>query len=145
MESFAGKLAVVTGGGSGIGRELVRQLAAQGCSVATCDLNADAVAVTAATTWAAAPPGVQVTSHVCDVSDEAQVQRFRDEVLAQHVREHVDLVFANAGVFGGASFVKDSRQEWERTFAINWQGVYFCARTFLPLLIASGNGVLVNT
>jgi NAD(P)-dependent dehydrogenase (short-subunit alcohol dehydrogenase family) len=145
MDSFTGKLAVVTGGGSGIGRELVRQLAAQGCSVATCDLNADTVAVTAATAWAAAPPGVQVTSHVCDVSDEELLQRFRDEVLAQHASEHVDLVFANAGIFGGASFVKDSRQEWERTFAINWWGVYYCARTFLPLLIASGDGVLVNT
>ncbi|MFI5083993.1 MAG: SDR family NAD(P)-dependent oxidoreductase, partial [Streptosporangiales bacterium] len=48
MDSFTGKLAVVTGGGSGMGRELVRQLAAQGCSVAACDLNADAVAETAA-------------------------------------------------------------------------------------------------
>ena len=89
--------------------------------------------------------GVRVTSHACDVSDEAQVLRFRDELLEQHASDHVDLVFSNAGVFGGASFVKDSRQEWERTFAINWQGVYFCARTFLPLLIASGDGVLVNT
>jgi NAD(P)-dependent dehydrogenase (short-subunit alcohol dehydrogenase family) len=144
VDSFTGKLAVVTGGGSGIGRELVRQLAAQGCSVATCDLNPDSVAVTAATAWAAAPPGVQVTSHVCDVSDEAQVQRFRDELLEQHASDHVDLVFSNAGVFGGSSFVKDSRQEWERIFAINWWGVYFCARTFLPLLIASGDGVLIN-
>ena len=141
---FAAKLAVVTGGGSGIGRELVRQLAAQGCSVAACDVNADTIAATAAAGWAAAPPGVQVTGHVCDVSDEAQVQRFRDELLEQHASDHVDLVFSNAGVFGGASFVKDSREEWERTFAINWWGVYFCARTFLPLLIASGDGVLVN-
>jgi NAD(P)-dependent dehydrogenase (short-subunit alcohol dehydrogenase family) len=144
VDSFTGMLAVVTGGGSGIGRELVRQLAAQGCSVAACDLNPDAVAVTAATSWAAAPPGVRVTSHVCDVSDEAQVQRFRDELLEQHSGDHVDLVFANAGIFGGASFVKDSREEWERTFEVNWQGVYFCARTFLPLLIASGDGILVN-
>src|ERR1700723_1574482 len=144
MESFAGKLAVVTGGGSGIGRELVRQLAAAGCSVATCDVNPDSIAVTAATTWATAPAGVAVTGHVCDVSDEAQVQRFRDGLLAAHASDHVDLVFSNAGVAGGSSFVKDSRQEWERTFAINWQGVYFCARTFLPLLIASGDGVLVN-
>ena len=145
VDPFTGKLAVVTGGGSGMGRELVRQLAAQGCSVAACDLNADTVTVTAATAWAAAPPGVKVTSHVCDVSDEAQVQRFRDELLAQHASDHVDLVFANAGISGGGSFVKDSRQEWERTFAINWWGVYYCARTFLPLLIASGDGVLVNT
>src|SRR5580700_2656169 len=144
VDSLSGKLAVVTGGGSGIGRELVRQLAAQGCSVATCDVNAGTIAATAAAVWAAAPPGVQVTSHVCDVSDEAQVRRFRDELLEQHASDHVDLVFSNAGVFGGASFVKDSREEWERTFAINWWGVYFCARTFLPLLIASGDGVLVN-
>jgi NAD(P)-dependent dehydrogenase (short-subunit alcohol dehydrogenase family) len=144
VDSFTGKLAVVTGGGSGIGRELVRQLAAQGCSVAACDLNPDSVAVTAATAWAAVPPGVAVTSHVCDVSDEAQVRRFRDELLEQHASDHVDLVFSNAGIFGGGSFVKDPREEWERTFAINWWGVYFCARTFLPLLIASGDGVLVN-
>jgi NAD(P)-dependent dehydrogenase (short-subunit alcohol dehydrogenase family) len=144
VDSFTGKLAVVTGGGSGIGRELVRQLAAQGCSVAACDVNADTIAATAAAVWATAPPGVQVTGHVCDVSDEAQVQRFRDELLEQHASDHVDLVFSNAGVFGGASFVKDSREEWERTFAVNWWGVYFCARTFLPLLIASGDGVLVN-
>ena len=144
MDSFTDKLAVVTGGGSGIGRELVRQLAAAGCSVATCDLNPDTVAVTAATAWAAAPPGVTVTGHICDVSDEAQLLRFRDELLEQHASDHVDLVVSNAGVAGGSSFVKDSRQEWERTFAINWWGVYFCARTFLPLLIASGDGVLVN-
>ena len=145
VDSFAGKLAVVTGGGSGIGRELVRQLAAQGCSVAACDLNPDTVAVIAATAWATAQPGIRVTSHVCDVSDEAQVQRFRDELLEQHASDHVDLVFANAGIVGGGSFVNDSREEWERTFAINWWGVYYCARTFLPLLIASGDGVLVNT
>ena len=145
MDSFTDKLAVVTGGGSGMGRELVRQLAAQGCSVAACDLNPDTVAVTAATAWAAAPPGVQVTGHACDVSDETQVLRFRDELLEQHATDHVNLVFANAGIGGGGSFVKDSRQEWERTFAINWWGVYFCARAFLPLLIASGDGVLVNT
>jgi len=145
VDSFAGKLAVVTGGGSGIGRELVRQLAEQGCSVAACDLNADTVAVTAATAWAVAPPGVRVTDHACDVSDEAQVRRFRDELLAEHAGDHVDLVFSNAGIVGGASFVKDSREEWERTFAIDWWGVYNCARTFLPLLIASGDGVLVNT
>jgi len=145
VDSFAGKLAVVTGGGSGMGRELVRQLAAQGCSVAACDLNADTVAVIAATAWAGAPPGVKVTGHTCDVSDEAQVLRFRDELLEQHASDHVDLVFSNAGIGGGESFVAGPREVWERTFAIDWWGVYYCARAFLPLLIASGEGVLVNT
>jgi NAD(P)-dependent dehydrogenase (short-subunit alcohol dehydrogenase family) len=145
MDSFTAKLAVVTGGGSGMGRELARQLAAQGCSVAACDLNADTVAETAALAQADAPPGVLVTGHACDVSDEVQVLRFRDELLAGHASDHVDLVFSNAGIGGGSSFVNDSRQEWERTFAIDWCGVYYCARAFLPLLIASGEGVLVNT
>ncbi len=145
MDSFTGKLAVVTGGGSGMGRELVRQLAAAGCSVAACDWHADAVADTAALAQAGASPGVKVTGHACDVSDEAQVLRFRDELLAEHGRDHVDLVFSNAGIGGAGSFVNDPREEWERTFAVDWWGVYYCARAFLPLLIASGDGVLVNT
>jgi NAD(P)-dependent dehydrogenase (short-subunit alcohol dehydrogenase family) len=145
MESFTGKLAVVTGGGSGMGRELVRQLAAEGCSVAACDLNGSSVAETAVLARANAQPGVLVTSHVCDVAEEAQLQRFRHALLAEHARSYVDLVFSNAGIGGGGSFVTGPRAEWERTFAIDWWGVYNCARVFLPLLIASGDGVLVNT
>ena len=82
-----------------------------GCSVAAYDLNPDSVAVTAATAWATAPPGVAVTGHACDVSDEAQVLRLRDELLDQHASDHVNLVSSNAGAAGGASLVKDSRQE----------------------------------
>jgi NAD(P)-dependent dehydrogenase (short-subunit alcohol dehydrogenase family) len=145
MDSFAGKLAVVTGGGSGMGRELVRQLAAEGRSVAACDLNPDTVAQTVALALDGAPPGVRVTGHPCDVADEAQVLRFRDELLEAHAADHVDLVFANAGVGGAGSFVKDPREEWERVFAIDFWGVYYCARAFLPLLIKSAEGVLVNT
>jgi len=145
VDSFTGKLAVVTGGGSGMGRELVWQLAAQGCSVAACDWHADAVTETAAMARAGAPPDVRVTSHACDVSDEAQVLRFRDELLEAHASDHVDLVFSNAGIGGGGSFVKDGQEDWERVFAVDWWGVYYCARAFLPLLIASGDGVLVNT
>src|ERR1700727_1531752 len=145
VDSFTGKLAVVTGGGSGMGRELVRQLAVAGCSVAACDVNPQTIEETATLTGAGAPAGVRVTGHPCDVSDEAQVLRFRDELLAQHAADHVDLVFSNAGIGGGSSFISDSRQEWERTFGIDWCGVYYCARAFLPLLIASSEGVLVNT
>jgi NAD(P)-dependent dehydrogenase (short-subunit alcohol dehydrogenase family) len=145
IDSFTGKLAVVTGGGSGMGRELTRQLAAQGCSVAACDLNPDTMAETVALVRAEAPPGVRVTGHTCDVAYEAQVLRFRDEVLAEHAIDHVDLVFSNAGAGGGGSFAAGDREEWERIFAIDWWGVYYCARAFVPLLIASGDGVLVNT
>jgi NAD(P)-dependent dehydrogenase (short-subunit alcohol dehydrogenase family) len=145
MDSFAGKVAIVTGGGSGMGRELVRQLAAQGCSVATCDLNDDSLVGTRALAAAEAAGGAVVSVHQCDVADEAAVLRFRDEALAAHRAGHVDLVFANAAIGGGGSFVNDPREQWERVFAVNWRGVYYTARAFLPLLIASPEGVLVNT
>src|SRR5512145_2797792 len=119
MKDFAGRLAVVTGGGAGMGRELVRQLAAEGCSVATCDISPMALAGTAAL-CATDRHGVRVTAHVADVSDEAQVVRFRDEVAAQHASDKVHLLFNNAGIAGGGSLFADSRAQWERTFNICW-------------------------
>jgi NAD(P)-dependent dehydrogenase (short-subunit alcohol dehydrogenase family) len=146
MESFGGRLAVVTGGGAGMGRELVIQLAAEGCSVATCDVHDEHLAETRRLAEAAAPAGgVRITTHLCDVADEEQVQRFRDEVVAQHATDHVNLVFNNAGIGGGGSFVAGDRASWDRTFAVCWGGVYHCSRAFVPLLVASDEGVLVNT
>ena len=145
MKSFADRLAVVTGGGSGMGRELVVQLAAEGCSVATCDVNADSVAETARLAEKEAPTGTRITTHVCDVSDEAQVLAFRDDVVARHETDHVNLVFNNAGIGGGGSFLNAERREWDRTFGVCWSGVYFCSRAFVPLLVASDDGYLVNT
>jgi len=87
MDSFEGQLAVVTGGGTGMGRELTIQLAAAGCSVATCDVANEALAETVALASAGAPDGTLVTGHHCDVSDEPQVIAFRDEALARHGRD----------------------------------------------------------
>jgi NAD(P)-dependent dehydrogenase (short-subunit alcohol dehydrogenase family) len=140
MRSFAGKLAVVTGGGTGMGRELVLQLAADGCAVATCDINSETLEETANKA-----SGAKVTTHLCDVSDERQVTVFRDEVLAQHTTDHINLLFNNAGIGGGGSFVTGERTEWERTFGVCWWGVYYCSRAFVPLLIASDEGYIVNT
>jgi NAD(P)-dependent dehydrogenase (short-subunit alcohol dehydrogenase family) len=145
MESFAGRLAVVTGGGTGMGRELVVQLAAQGASVAMCDVQPDNMAQTAELARAAGPDGITITTHPCDVSDEVQVVAFRDAVLEQHATDHVDLVFNNAGIGGGGSFLTGDRAEWDKTFAVCWGGVYNCARAFVPLLVASDAGHLVNT
>jgi NAD(P)-dependent dehydrogenase (short-subunit alcohol dehydrogenase family) len=144
MNSFAGKRAVVTGGGSGMGRELVLQLAAAGCSVATCDVNPPALAETLARAEAGAPDGVKITTHACDVSDEAQVLRFRDEVAEAH-GGILELVFNNAGIGGGGSLIADPREDWERTFAVDFWGVYYCTRAFLPSLIAASEAILVNT
>lgn len=145
MESFEGKLAVVTGGGTGMGRELVVQLAAEGCRVAACDINLENLDETARLAEQAAPSGARVTTHRCDVGVEADVERFRDEVLAEHDTDHVNLVFNNAGIGGGGSFLLASRAEWDRTFEICWGGVYHGCRAFVPLLVASDEGHLVNT
>ena len=145
MDSFAGRLAVVTGGGTGMGRELVVQLAAEGASVALCDVIEDNMADTVERARAVAPDGVVVTAHLCDVADEGQVQAFAAAVVDQHGTDHVNLVFNNAGVGGGGSFLNGPREEWDRTFAICWGGVYNVARAFVPLLVASDAGHLINT
>ncbi|WIM12107.1 SDR family NAD(P)-dependent oxidoreductase [Enhydrobacter sp.] len=146
MKDFAGRIAVVTGGGSGMGRELVRQLAAEGCSVAMCDVSAAGLAETGRLCEKERlPQGLRITSHKVDVSDEAQVQRFRDEVAAQHETDRIHLLFNNAGIGGGGSMIVNDRAEWERTFNICWGGVYFCTRAFLPLLQKADKGHIVNT
>jgi NAD(P)-dependent dehydrogenase (short-subunit alcohol dehydrogenase family) len=128
-----------------MGRELVRQLAAQGCDVAACDVNADDLAETMELARQQGAGSVSMSDHLCDVCDEAAVRRFADAALAAHGRDHVDLVFANAAIGGGGSFIRDPREQWERVFAVTWWGVYYTARVFLPLLIAAPEGVLVNT
>jgi NAD(P)-dependent dehydrogenase (short-subunit alcohol dehydrogenase family) len=145
MESFTGKVAVVTGGASGMGRELVRQLAAEGCNVALCDLSVEEMEETKRLALAEAPAGTVVTTHVCDVSDEVSQSAFRDAVVTQHRTDHVNLLFNNAGIGGGGSMITDPREVWERTFNVCWGGVYLGVRTFLPLVIASDEGHIVNT
>ena len=145
MKDFGGKLAVVTGGGTGMGRALCRQLVAEGCDVATCDVLDDNLAETKRLCEHEAPQGRIVTAHRCDVADEDAVRDFRDAVRRDHDTDHIDLLFNNAGIGGGASFVDGDREEWERTFNICWFGVYYCARAFMPMLVASPEAHLVNT
>ena len=145
MDSFEGRLAVVTGGGTGMGRELVIQLAAQGCSVATCDVNADNMGETARRAKKDAPADVRITTHLADVSDETQMHRFRDEVVTQHQTDHVNLLFNNAGIGGGSSFLTGPRDAWDKTFAVCWGGVYNGMRAFADLLMASDEGYVINT
>jgi NAD(P)-dependent dehydrogenase (short-subunit alcohol dehydrogenase family) len=145
MKDFRGRIAVITGGGTGMGRELARQLAAEGCHVAICDVSAEHMAQTKTLAEKGAPPGTRVTTHLCDVSNEAQMLAFRDAVKQQHATNHVHLVFNNAGIAGGGSLLADPREEWERTFGVCWYGVYYGTRTFLPLLVAAPEGHLVNT
>ena len=131
-----------------MGAELTIQLAEQGCFVALCDVNAKNGAEIAKKANQVATGGATVTAHVADVSKEADWLRFRDDVLREHKGRQINLLFCNAGVAGGWSFIntqKTSREQWEQSFGINWYGVYYGCRTFMPLIVASPEGAIVNT
>jgi NAD(P)-dependent dehydrogenase (short-subunit alcohol dehydrogenase family) len=146
MKDFAGKIAVITGGGTGMGRELARQLVAEGCNVAMCDVSAENMAETKRLCEVEKlPQGLRVTTHVADVSIEDQLKRFRDELVDQQKTDRIHLLFNNAGVGGGGSMFTSTREQWERTFNICWGGVYLGVRTFLPLLVKADEAHIVNT
>ena len=145
VTELTGRIAVVTGGGTGMGRELVRLLAAAGAHVAACDLNAEELARTAELAGAAAGD-VRITTHECDVTDAAAVTAFAATVAEQHDTDHINLLFNNAGIGGGGSFViDDQRAAWDKTFEVCWNGVLNCARAFMDMLVRSDAGAMVNT
>jgi len=146
MKDLAGRIAVVTGGGTGMGRELVRQLVAEGCNVAMCDISEHNMTETKRLCeQERLPQGLRITTCLADVSDEAQVIRFRDAVAEQQETDKIHLLFNNAGIGGGGSMIANDRGEWERTFNICWGGVYLNTRTFLPMLLRADEGHIVNT
>jgi NAD(P)-dependent dehydrogenase (short-subunit alcohol dehydrogenase family) len=146
MKDFAGKIAVITGGGTGMGRELARQLVAEGCNIAMCDISADAMAETKRLCEVERlPQGLRITTHIADVSIEDHLKRFRDEVVDQQATDKIHLLFNNAGIGGGGSLFTNTREQWERTFNICWGGVYLGVRTFLPMLVKADEGHIVNT
>lgn len=144
MQDFSGKLAVVTGGGTGIGRALTRQLAAEGCSVAMCDISQADMDESCALAMDGAPQGVRVTGFLADVALEAQLEAFRDDTLERHETDHIHLLFNNAGIGGGGSMINTPRAAWERTFGVCWYGVYYSARAFLPALMRADEGHMIN-
>lgn len=145
MKDFKNRIAVITGAGTGMGRALACQLAAAGCHLALCDILMENLEETVRRARAEAPDGLRISAHACDVSQESDVENFRDEVLREHQTEAIHLLFNNAGVGGGGSFVNDTREGWEKTFNICWFGVYYNARAFMPLLVAADEGYIVNT
>lgn len=144
MKDFSGKIAVVTGGGSGIGRALVQALTSEGCSVAMCDIREADMLETVRIAEKTAVQGVKITTFVADVAQEKETLAFRDHTGEQHETDHVHLLFNNAGIGGGGSFVNSPRDQWERTFAVCWYGVYYNARAFLPMLLKAPEAHMIN-
>jgi NAD(P)-dependent dehydrogenase (short-subunit alcohol dehydrogenase family) len=145
MKDFTGRIAVVTGGGTGMGRELARALIAEGAHVAMCDVSAANMAETRALCEKEAAQGAKVVTFVADVSDEAALQRFRDAVAKEFDTDRIHLLFNNAGIGGGGSFVTGDRGEWEKTFNVCWSGVYLATRAFMPMLLKADEAHIVNT
>lgn len=144
MKDFSGKIAVVTGGGAGMGAALTRQLAEAGCSVAICDISEEDMAASKAAAEADAQQGVKITAFMADVADEARINAFAEHVRTEHDTQHIHLLFNNAGIGGGGSFVSGPRENWERTFNVCWYGVYYNARAFMPMLVKADEGHIVN-
>ena len=144
MKEFKDKVAVVTGAGSGMGRELSVQLASEGCHLAICDVMTGNLSETQEKCEKSTPPGTRVTHHICDVSREEEVAAFCKAVQEKHGTEHIHLLLNNAGIAGGGSFIMDERSDWDRTFGVCWFGVYYCTRAFMPMLMAADAGHIVN-
>lgn len=139
MRKLSGKVAAITGAGSGIGRALAVALAGQGCHVAIADINSAGLQATAA--MLAAYP-VRATTHVVDVARREQVARYAQEVVSSH--GGVDLLINNAGVVVTESLEDLTYEDFEWLMGINLWGVVYGCKEFLPYLKQQSEGHIVN-
>jgi NAD(P)-dependent dehydrogenase (short-subunit alcohol dehydrogenase family) len=134
-----GKVAVVTGAGSGIGRAAAARFAAEGAAVAVLDLNADAAKETVAQISAAGGSALAVAANV---ADRAQVHGTFGQILSEYGR--VDVLYNNAGVNSSGSVLDATEDDWDRSFAVNAKGTFLCAQAAAPSMVASGGGSIIN-
>eukprot|EP01065_Artemidia_motanka_P000831 TRINITY_DN10393_c0_g1_i1.p2 TRINITY_DN10393_c0_g1~~TRINITY_DN10393_c0_g1_i1.p2 ORF type:complete len:345 (+),score=149.55 TRINITY_DN10393_c0_g1_i1:59-1036(+) len=143
MRDLKGRVAVITGAASGMGRELALLLAAEGTHLALADVSRDKLERTAADCRAAGKR-VRVSTHVVDVASSQRVKEFAREVEDEHKKVH--LLFNNAGVAAaGSCFDAMSEEDFDWCLRINLNGVISCTRAFLPLLKAQDKAFIVNT
>jgi short-subunit dehydrogenase len=137
--NLAGRTAVVTGAGSGIGRAIAMSLATRGCHLALADINEAGLAQTRGFTE---KHGVTVSMHALDVADPKAVAALPNAVAEKHAG--VDLLVNNAGVALGGTFEEVSEADFEWLFNINFWGVVGMTRAFLPTLRQSKEARIVN-
>lgn len=140
MEQLAGKVAVITGGGSGIGRALARRFAAEGMKVVLADVNETSMRLVEAEL---AEGGAEVLPVLCDTSLEPSVQALAQATLDRFGAAHV--LCNNAGVAGTGDPWAGPMSAWEWVMGINVYGVVHGIRAFLPIMTDQGEGHIVNT
>jgi NAD(P)-dependent dehydrogenase (short-subunit alcohol dehydrogenase family) len=140
MKSFAHKVAAITGAGSGMGRALAVELARRGCHLALSDIDDAKLEESAAL---ARGSGVKVTTRIVNVAVKDEVYAWAEEVSRAHGK--CNLIFNNAGVSYGATVAGSEYDNFEWIFGINFWGVVYGTKAFLPLLEAAGEGHIVNT
>jgi short-subunit dehydrogenase len=138
MKTFHNKVAAITGAGSGIGQQLAILLAQQGCHLALSDISPQGLEATCRLIQA----DVKISQTVVDVSQKTQVEAWARQVLQAHGR--VNLIFNNAGVALGSTIEGASYEELEWIMNINFWGVVYGTKSFLPLLKQSGDGHVIN-
>ena len=140
MQPFEGKVAIVTGGASGIGRMLCEELAGRGAVVVVTDINEEGAREVAS---AISGQGGQARAQALDVTDEDGVRRLVAETVAAH--DHLDYMFNNAGIVI-AGDMRDLRTEhWRRMFDVNLWGVIYGTSAAYAVMAEQGHGHIVNT
>jgi NAD(P)-dependent dehydrogenase (short-subunit alcohol dehydrogenase family) len=136
---LSGKVAVITGAGSGIGRAAAELFAREGAEVALLDLNAQAAVAAAGEITAAGGRALAVGA---DVADAAQVDLAFRQISGEFGR--IDVLYNNAGVNSAGSVVDATDEDWDRCFAVNAKGTFLCSRAAGRLMVAAGGGSIVN-
>jgi NAD(P)-dependent dehydrogenase (short-subunit alcohol dehydrogenase family) len=138
---FAGKVAFVTGAGTGIGRAAALAFARQGASVVAADISAQD---NQDTTRMISKSGGQALAVQCDVTQAGDVKAALDELVATF--GHLDIAFNNAGIEQAPKPAAETAEdEWDRIIAINLRGVFLCLKYEIPLMLRQGCGAIVNT
>lgn len=139
MKNFSGKVAAITGAGSGIGQATALALAAEGCHLALADISQSGLDETQAKIG---NKKINVSTHLVDVGNRDAVYQFATDVVAKHGR--VNIIMNNAGVGLGETVEAMSYDNFEWLMNINFWGVVYGTKAFLPLLKQSGEGHIIN-
>jgi 2-keto-3-deoxy-L-fuconate dehydrogenase len=134
-----GKVAVVTGGGSGIGRAIATLFAARSAHVVVLDLDAKAAQGTAD---AITDAGGRADAASCDVSDAAGVNAVFETIVGRMQR--LDILINNAGVAHVGNIERTPEADFDRLYRVNVKGVYLCSQAAVPVMVRQGGGVILN-